>query len=279
LRARWFGIGEIMRIQLILYSFALLGAACATSQPPVSADICQDSRIVDHMRNSAPGLSPAKPECISATQRYRDNGKIVDVPVARVFDGWEVSYDVVEQRWTFFVRLPDGDLARLGAFWPAVNQGFEATLYAREVTVLKNECPDSRCESDGAALFLPVLEKRIRRLCMTYDMKPPYTGSFYECADRKVIPGNIELAGSALDWSAASDIACMAVFTEVGVGCSSWYSSIARELRDEPDGILAYYIHITLGPDIPDTNCRAYQYRVGPMDGIATLIEKSRCPS
>jgi hypothetical protein len=122
-----------MRIQLILFSFALFGVACATSKPPVSADICRDPRIVDHMRVSAPRVAPGKPECVSSTQRYRENGKIVDVQVARVFDGWHLSYDVMEESWTFFVLLPDGELARLGAFWPAVGQGFEATLYVREI--------------------------------------------------------------------------------------------------------------------------------------------------
>lgn len=268
-----------MRIQFILFSFALFGAACVASQPPVGADICQDPRIVDYMRDKAPRVVPEKPECVSSTQQYRENGKIVDVQVARVFDGWYQSYDVMDRSWTFFVLLPDDELAQLGAFWPAEGKGYEATLYAREITNLKNECPEARCDSRNAIVFDSVLEKRIRRLCMTYDMKLPYTGSFYECADRKIISGNIELAEGAVGWSAASDIACMTVFTDFGAGCSVRYSRVASELRNEPDGTLAYYVHINLGPDIPDANCRAYLYRVEPMGGTPTLMEKSHCPS
>ncbi|HKP27524.1 MAG TPA: hypothetical protein VJV39_26890 [Dongiaceae bacterium] len=194
-----------MRISLMLMALALLGAACTASRPPVSADICQDARILAAMkeREKRPGVGTSA--CKSYTMPYRENGRIVDVQVARLVSGVYFSGDAGATRWEHIVALPDGELVDLGWFTALEFNYPAARAYAHKAANIGEECPIQSC---SPLLFTPVLEKRARRLCVTYDLRLPYTGSFAECADGEIFPGQIGVAEGAVVWPAAKEIVC-----------------------------------------------------------------------
>ena len=259
-----------MRITLILAALALLSAACAVSRPPMNADICQDPRILAAMkeREKRPGVGTS--DCKSYTMPYRENEQVVDVQVARLVSGIYYSMDVGDTRWEHLVILPDGELIDLGWFLALEFNYPGARAYAHKAANIGEECPIQGC---SPLLFTPVLEKRIKRLCVTYDMKLPYTGSFAECADGEIFPGQIGVAEGAVVWPAAKEIVCKQILLDAGMDCASDPSvAFKPELNVTPDGALMYFVDVDFRPLTRPSDCGSFIYRVYPAQAQATWM-------
>jgi hypothetical protein len=262
---------------LLMSALVVIGAACTATELPVSANICQDSRVIEATEERAQSGEVFEGACKSFTMPYRENGRIVDVQIARLLSGFRYEGDAVGSRWEDVVLLPSGELIDLGYFIALEHNYPGARAYAHKAANIGEECPINSCSAP--LLFEPVLEKRLRRLCITYDMRPPYTGSFAECADGEIFPGQIDVAEGAVVWPAAKDVVCKQILLDAGMDCAGDLGVTFRpELNVAPDGALMYFVDVDFTPVTRPSDCGSFIYRVYPAEARATWMAGIGCP-
>src|SRR5688572_29092023 len=258
-------------------ALVVIGAACTATELPVSANICQDSRVIEATEERAQSGEVFEGACKSFTMPYRENGRIVDVQIARLLSGFRYEGDAVGSRWEDVVLLPSGELIDLGYFIALEHNYPGARAYAHKAANIGEECPINSCSAP--LLFEPVLEKRLRRLCITYEMRLPYTGSFAECADGEIFPGQIDVAEGAVVWPAAKDVVCKQILLDAGMDCAGNLGVTFRpELNVAPDGALMYFVDVDFTPVTRPSDCGSFIYRVYPAEARATWMAGIGCP-
>lgn len=241
-------------------------AGCATEPPaPKIAveDFCSDPRIVSEMQK----VEEVAPQCTASRVPFRHGDRVVDVAVASVLRGIEMSTDVGFDVTDSIVRLPDDRLVNLGRSAPVPlldRAGLAAVMRALDIDA------DLSSATALQEFYAPVLEVTKRGYCVTYEMKPPFAGSVAQCAGSSTFFLEATYMPGATTWRQAPGLACALV--DPADRCELFEQ---RPITDE-SGKAVYLVHVL--HYLPAGSKFKYErlyYFVDVMTGVPTLRGRS----
>jgi hypothetical protein len=187
-------------ISIGLLYLAIAGCANKPQQPMVAIeDFCSDPRIMVEMQRQDPKLEPmGQPWCEASKVAFRRDDKVTEIPVAQVLRGTSRSYDVVLIVSDSIVRLPEDRLVNLGPNSPLpIQDNGRLERHLRRVFGMDVNRPPTPQFDRFYSAFLELTK---RGYCVTYDMKPPFTGQLSECIGIPGFIGEVSLMPGATTW-------------------------------------------------------------------------------
>lgn len=261
-------LGKVAPVSVVV---CVMGCASPRDETAhVVSDICSDPRVIAERERWRPKPTADLPACDASTITFREGEEDTEIAVARVLRRYVISGDMVWAEMESLVRLPDNRVANLGEKAPVPIAQYHAQNYLTEALDMNAGANGQPCCFEVKKFYKPVLESDQRGYCVTYYMKPPFTGSFGHCNIHDKMEGEVGYADGVLTWQQAFDIMCQLADRSSSGDC------LVRDMRlaadERGDAVYEGVVLRFLTRQTPAT-FKHFTYRVAAVgDGMATLV-------